>query len=188
MGESFAHGARVLHQLAGVPLGESTVQRLTKNAGTRVAEPLDAGTTFGPATTPFTGPLDQLGQRLADFSIDATGPRQQAGDGGAAEGRMAYVAARFAPPVVPRAFQRSPPRPARYLSGLYALHELGPLVCRPAAQVGMESADVWIARTDGGAGLEAFARTNFNRADLVVLVDFYHAASYWEQLAQALHP
>jgi hypothetical protein len=42
--------------------------------------------------------------------------------------------------------------------------------------------------TEGGNGLEAFAQHNFNRPELVVILDFYHAASYLEKLARALHP
>jgi hypothetical protein len=59
---------------------------------------------------------------------------------------------------------------------------------RQAAQVGMERAEVWVALSDGGNGLEDFARANFNRPDLVVILDFYHAASYLEKLAHASHP
>src|SRR5262249_29943289 len=81
-----------------------------------------------------------------------------------------------------------PPLQARYLSGLYALEEMGPLLRRQAAHVGMERAEVWVALTDGGSGLEQFCQKNFNRADLVLILDFYHAASYLEELARALHP
>ena len=52
----------------------------------------------------------------------------------------------------------------------------------------MEKAEVWVALTDGGAGLEDFMQDNFNRTDLVLILDFYHAASYLEKLAKALHP
>jgi hypothetical protein len=68
------------------------------------------------------------------------------------------------------------------------LADLGPPLRRQAAQVGMEAAEVWVALTDGGNGLEAFAPQNFNRPDLVLILDFYHAASYLEKLAKALHP
>src|SRR5262249_47843364 len=77
---------------------------------------------------------------------------------------------------------------ARSVSGLYPLAEVGPLLRRQGAQVGMEAAELWVALTDGGSGLEGFARQNFNRADLVLILDFYHAASYLEKLAKALHP
>ena len=41
--------------------------------------------------------------------------------------------------------------------------------------------------SDGGAGLEDWLRANFGRLDAVIL-DFYHAAEYLGDLAQALHP
>ena len=106
---------------------------------------------------------------------------------------MAYVGCVFNP-LPPK--QRVEPIPnarreqmqARYLSGLYALEDMGPLVRQMAARVGVEQADLWVALTDGGAGLEEFCQRNFNRADLVLILDFYHAASYLEKLAKALHP
>src|SRR6185295_19321586 len=138
---------------------------------------------------------DAGGRSVAYVTIDATGTRQQAKGGGAAEGRMAYVAAVYNPVPVdwllpPR---RSPPLPpprlqARYLSGLYGLAQVGPLLRRQAARVGMERAELWIALSDGGNGLEDFLRENFNRPDLVVILDYYHAASYLEELARALYP
>jgi hypothetical protein len=44
------------------------------------------------------------------------------------------------------------------------------------------------ALTDGGSGLAGFVRMNFNRADLVLILSFWHAASYLEKPARALHP
>src|SRR5207302_2934690 len=64
----------------------------------------------------------------------------------------------------------------------------GPLLRRQAGQVGMDKADLWVALTDGGGGLEGFCRQNFNRPDLVLILDFYHPAGYLEGLAKALHP
>jgi hypothetical protein len=77
---------------------------------------------------------------------------------------------------------------ARYLSGLYDLDELGLQLRRQAAQVGMERAQLWIALSDAGNGLEEFLRRNFNRADLVVILDFYHPTGYLQKLALAWHP
>ena len=87
-----------------------------------------------------------------------------------------------------RPARRPPPLQARYLSGLYPLAEMGRLLRRQAAHVGMEQAELWVALTDGGSGLEAFCQKNFNRPDLVVILDFYHAADYLKKLAKALHP
>lgn len=77
---------------------------------------------------------------------------------------------------------------ARYLSGLYDLDALGLQLRRQAAQVGMEQAQQWIALSDAGNGLEDFLRRNFNRSDLVVILDFYHPTGYLEKLALAWHP
>ena len=77
---------------------------------------------------------------------------------------------------------------ARYVSGLYPLAAMGPLLRRQAAQVGMESAEVGVALTDGGGGLEGLLRENFGRPDLAVILDFWHAASSLEGLAREACP
>ena len=175
--------------MASLRLSESTVQRTTEGTGARLAALGAAGVTFGPAT-PWDWHRDAQGRTVAYVTVDATGTRQQGPGGRAAEGRMAYVAGVYNPPPV-EALRPAGPTPAlqaRYVSGLYPLAEVGPLLRRQAAQVGMEDAELWVALTDGGNGLEQFARQNFNRADLVLILDFYHAASYLEKLAKALHP
>ena len=104
---------------------------------------------------------------------------------------MAYVGAIYNPPPVEwlRVAGRPLPRvQARYVSGLYPLAEMGPLLRRQAGQVGMEGAEVWVALTDGGNGLESFVQSNFNRADLVVILDFYHPTGYLKGLAKAALP
>jgi hypothetical protein len=73
---------------------------------------------------------------------------------------------------------------ARYLAGLYALPLLGLLLRRQAAQVGMEAAEQWIGLSDGGSGLENFLQSNFNRANLVLILDFHHPAGRLEELAK----
>jgi hypothetical protein len=87
----------------------------------------------------------------------------------------------------PQTAQR-PRMQARYVAGLWSLTTLGQVLRRQAGQVGMEQAERWIALGDGGSGLENFERTNFNRADLVVILDFWHPSSYLEELARAWHP
>jgi hypothetical protein len=189
---SFERGADLLHEMSGVRLAESTVQRTTKDVGLRIAGLLGQGITFGPRVV-WQWQRDARGRKVAYLSIDATGTRQQAGRGGPAEGRMAYVGSIFNP-LPPKELREPVPNgrrqemQARYLSGLYELSQMGPLMRQLAARVGMEQADVWVALTDGGSGLEGFAQDNFNRSDLVLILDFYHAASYLEKLAKALHP
>jgi hypothetical protein len=50
----------------------------------------------------------------------------------------------------------------------------------------MGQADVWIALTDGGSGLESFIDKNFPNARKIL--DFWHAAEHLADLAKALHP
>jgi hypothetical protein len=178
--------------MSGVDLSESTVQRTTEDVGARIAALLAQGVTFGPRVQWQWRP-DARGRLVAYASIDATGTRQQGPKGAAAEGRMAYVGSIFNPVpdrelVQPVPNARREKLQARYVAGLYALHDMGPLMRRLAGRVGMEQAEVWVVLTDGGAGLEEFGQQNFNRADLVLILDFYHAASYLEKLAKALHP
>jgi hypothetical protein len=93
---------------------------------------------------------------------------------------------------LPKAAQdQTPARPrmqARYLAGLLSLAELGLLLRKQAGQVGMEKAEQWIGISDGGSGLEDFLRTNFNRDNLVIILDFWHPTGYLETLARATHP
>jgi hypothetical protein len=187
--ESFEAAADALQEMAGVALSESTIQRTTEDAGQRIATLLGQGFLFGLALL-WSWRQDAQGRSVGYLTIDATGTRQQGPNAGAAEGRMAYVAGVYNPP--PPDWLRppgpAPPLQARYVSGLYSLAEVGPLLRRQAAHVGLQKAEVWVALTDGGNGLEEFLQMNFNRVDLVVILDFWHAASYLEELARALHP
>ncbi|AMV28193.1 hypothetical protein VT84_27550 [Gemmata sp. SH-PL17] len=189
--DSFEKGAELLKETTGVVLSASTVQRTTEATGERIAEHLQKGRTFG-GKVAWDWFRDACGRTVGYIGIDATGVRQQGPRGEAADGRMAYVGMVFNPlPDRERVFECLP-KPgvamkARYISGLYPLAEMGPLIRRQGAQVDLDRAEVWVALTDGGAGLEDFVRLNFPRVEAVIL-DFYHAAEYLAQLARALHP
>ena len=187
--DSFERGATLLAEMTGLHLSESTVQRTTEQVGAVVASLLQDGTTFGPAA-PWDWRRDAEGKTVAYVSLDHTGVRQQGPGAKKADGRMAAVAAVFNPPTVEALRDGKPPGAvqARYISGLYALPDIAGLLRRQATQVGMEQAEVWVVLTDGGAGLEQRLRNQFNRPDLVAILDFYHAASYLEGLARCLHP
>jgi hypothetical protein len=192
VGDSFGKGAELLEEMAGARLSESTVGRTTVDAGLRDEGRTAAGAVLGrPTAWDWHG--DARGRPTAYISIDSTGVRQQGKGGTSAEGRMAYVGMVFNPAPDPLLSLPPPGRPrpqmqARYVSGLYGLAEMGPPMRRQAAQVGMESAEVWVALSDGGNGLEDFLRENFGRPDLVVILDFWHAASYLEDLAREVYP
>jgi hypothetical protein len=187
---SFERGADLLQETAGVRLSEATLERTTEDVGGRIAASLGQGMVLGPPVC-WDWHKDARGRTVAYFTIDATGTRQQGPGGRAAEGRMAYVAGVYnpAPPDwLPPAGAAPPALQARYLAGLYPLAQMGPLLRQQAAHVGMDRAQLWVALTDGGNGLEEFCQQNFNRPDLVVILDFYHAADYLKELARALHP
>jgi hypothetical protein len=192
LSDSFAEAsARVLPEMAGLHLAETTVQRTTEGVGERIGEHLGSGRTFG-FSRRWDWHRDAQGRTCAYISLDLTGVRQQAKDGGSAEGRMPYVAMVYNPvPDLPEACPYQPPvraeMQARYLSGLYDLDELGLQLRKQAGQVGMNRAEVWIGLTDGGNGLEEFVRKNFSR-DPVLILDFWHAADHLTELAKVLHP
>jgi hypothetical protein len=185
--DSFERAAEVVQEMAGIRLGESTVERTTEDAGARLAEAVQAGQTFGPKVV-WPWHKDYEGRRCAYVELDATGVRQQGEGGQAAEGRMAYVGMVCNPsPEWPWPDEKPQPMQARYLSGLYPLVEMGPLLRKPAAQVGMDVADRWLGLSDGGNGLESRLTENFPRLEVVIL-DFFHPAEKLTGLARLLHP
>jgi hypothetical protein len=189
--DSFQKGAELLDEARGVALSESTVQRTTEATGQHVARTLAGGTALGSAD-PWAWHRDALGQAVGYIGLDATGVRQQAPDGHRGDGRMAHVGMIFNPHPDPERVFESRPKPgepmrARYISGLYPLADMGPLLRRQGAEVGLDGAEVWVALSDGGAGLEDLLRDAFPRVEAVIL-DFYHAAEHLGTLATALHP
>ena len=181
---SFAEAAaKLLPKMSGLRLGESTVERTTEAAGTRLGALWDDGHTLGPDRD-WRWDHDAAGRTVAYVSVDATGVGIQ-GDGGAkADGRMIWVGKVFNPrPERTAALAKPHPPSARYQAGLMALDELGARLRRQAAQVGMDRAAQWVALTDGGAGLDDFMAVNFPRA--VRVLDFYHAAEHLGDLAKA---
>ncbi len=218
--DSFEEAAdKVLPEACALHLAESTVQRVTEDAGARLGTLHEQGHTLGEGNA-FDWHKDAQGRTCAYVSLDLTTVHQQAADGGPAEGRMPYVAAIYNPaPEEPMPAEREPlptpgyepvaetaatadglPQPAqpqaakrprmqaRYVAGLLSLAALGLLLRKQAAQVGMELAVQWIALSDGGSGLEDFLRLNFNRVNLVIILDFWHPTGYLETLARAMYP
>lgn len=182
---SFAEASeRVLRKMAGLRIGESTVERTTEEAGARLRALRRARTRFGPQRA-WPWQRDAQGRSCAYVSLDATGVRQQGERGAKADGRMACAAMVYNPDS-PHDTRRSEPHQVRYLAGFYEWDELGLQLRGQAAQVGWDAAEQQIALTDGGNGLEAFVHRNFPRAQCIL--DFYHASEHVANLARALHP
>jgi hypothetical protein len=186
--ESFGKAAdRSLEKMAGLRLSESTVQRTTEAAGTRLGELLQKGVLFG------NGPQwkwheDATGKTCAYVSVDWTGIMMQGEDAAKVDGRMVAVGMVFNPHAR-QTDDESLSKPCdgvRYLAGLYTLDELGLQMRRQAGQVGMNQAEQWIALTDGGNGLEPFLDVNFPRAEKIL--DFHHAAEHVSGFAKRYRP
>jgi hypothetical protein len=189
--DSFDKAAELLQEASGIHLSESTVERTTEAAGERIAEHLQAGRVFG-GKQPWDWHRDANGKTVGYIEIDATGVPQQGIQGKKADGRMAYVGMILNPFPDRERVVDFVPKPgasmqARYVSGLYPLNEMGPLMRKQGAAVGLDDAEVWVALSDGGSGLEHFLTVNFPRVNAVIL-DFYHASEYVSKLAKALHP
>lgn len=183
----FAEAKATVAEMAGLRLGESTVERATEAAGERLGKLLAGGHTLGPtgAGAAWDWNADAEGRPVAYVSVDATGVGMQGPGATRAEGRMAYVgivydAKAFDPeaPADARPIER-----ARYLAGFHDLDALGAQLRRQAGQVGMDAAERWIGLSDGGSGLDDFFRVYFPRA--VLILDFYHAAGHLAELARS---
>lgn len=146
--DSFEEAAeKVLPELSGLHLAETTVQRTTEAAGTRLGEHLGQGKVIG-GPTPWKWYKDAEGKTCAYTSVDATGVRQQACGGGPAEGRMPYVGMIYnAVPELPKGSPHAPPAgatmQARYVAGLYSLDELSEVMRRQGCR------SAWIEPTAG---------------------------------------
>jgi hypothetical protein len=190
---SFADAAEdIVARLAGLHLSESTVERSTEAAGARLRQALAEGQTFG-SPQRWAWHKDAEGKTVAYVLGDSTGIGMQGPDGSEADGRMANVMAIANPVPEERARwaapsrQGPPPWQARYLAALRPWSELGPVLRRQGAQVGMDQAERWVAICDGANGLDDFLEKNFPRVEVVIL-DFWHAAEYLGKLSKAPRP
>lgn len=180
-------GERVLPRLTGLQVSASTVQRTSEAVGEDVARRRAAGEVFG-SQAGWNWNTDNTGRRVAYVSLDATAVLQQGFHAEQAEARMPWVGAVFNPP-------RPSFRPARiwdrrYMAGLMSLEELAAQLRRECQAVGLAQADLVVAVTDGGNGLEdclinvlgGLAR----RIELIL--DFYHAGEHLREFAKLLLP
>ncbi|MGH9817774.1 MAG: ISKra4 family transposase, partial [Candidatus Acidiferrales bacterium] len=183
---SFGRAAQsTLRKLTGIRVSESTVLRVTEDAGQTLGQRRQAKETFGPQQS-WAWQKDARGQRCAYLSLDHVSVPQQGPGGAKAESRMAAVAMIYNPQ---SAHDEQHPRggcPVRFLAGLYELDQLGLDLRRQAAQVDWDAAEQQLALSDAGQGLEDFAAKNFPLAEPIL--DFYHASEHVAALAAAVHP
>lgn len=183
---SFGQAARkTLVKLTGIRLSESTVLRVTQDAGEALGQRLASKETFGESES-WPWQHDAKGQTCAYAGIDHVSVPQQGPNGAKAESRMAAISMIYNPQ---SEHDEKHPRggcPVRFLSGLYELDALGLQLRRQAAQVGWDAAQQQLALSDAGNGLEDFARKNFPLAESIL--DFFHASEHVAELATACHP
>lgn len=180
---SFEKSAELmLRRMTGLRISESTVERTTEDAGTRVGQVLGQRIRFGKSRL-WDWQRDAQGRTCAYISLDATGVRRQGKNGARIESRMAYVASIYNPDS-DHDERRPEPHQVRYLAGFYDLDELGIQLRHQAGQVGWDQAEQQIGLSDGGNGMEQFIRRNFPLAEIII--DFWHVKEHLLDLGKAL--
>src|SRR5208283_4497568 len=133
--DSFVQVAdRTLYKATGLDLSESTIQRTTEAAGTRLGEMLEAEQLTFVAEETWKWHEDLERQTCAYIGVDATGVMIQGPGATKADGRMAYVGMVFNPQPL-QADDRDVCKPCDnsfYLAGHYRLPELGKQLHRQA--------------------------------------------------------
>lgn len=218
--EDFDSGHTVLAKLSGLRVSESTVQRVTEDAGKRLADAMDRSQMFEPDEI-WPWSRDANGKRTGYVSVDGVLVPMQGPGGKKAEHRLQYIGRLYNPPAegpprpldqsLPAALARGqpplalssridpppPPTPpaaardpcreyTRYAGGFHTLDELLAHLQQHAARIGGDTVEQWICITDAGGGLAAAVLRAF--CWVIWILDFWHAAEYLKELAQALYP
>jgi hypothetical protein len=175
---SFAEARqKTLPKLAGLRVGESTVERTTERVGQDIGQRLANGQTFGEKQA-WKWSADAQGKTVAYVSADLTGVGMQGQNAKAVEGRMAAVG---------MVWNAGKSGEVRYVCGLTGgLKVLGQPLRNQAGQVGMDRAQRQVAISDGGSGIEDWLRDNFPDVEVVIL-DFYHASEYLNDWSKAFY-
>lgn len=186
--QPFAETAEtVLPRATGLNVSASTARRTTEAVGEDVARRRAGGETFG--GTPWSWNRDAIGQKVAYTGLDATGVRQQGPNGEQRECRMPWVATVFNPPSVgePKGGRQWE---TRYVAGLMSLPEIGRQLRAECLAVDVSQADVVVALTDGGNGLEGClidALAGIAK-EVVFILDFYHVTEHLLEFAKLFCP
>lgn len=183
--DAYAEAAeKVLAKLSGLNVSKSTLHRTTEAAGEKLAQMRAEGQTI-PPKKPWDWHKDAQGRRVAYSSLDATGVPQQGPKHEKTEGRMAWVGCVFNPqPIHEKPRQKL--RDARYVAGLMSLEEISFQLRRECQAVEIEKADLIIALTDGGAGLEncLLDAVAGQMKEIQFILDFFHASEHVHDFAK----
>lgn len=179
---------KVLAKLSGLRISKSTVHRTAEAVGDALAQARNAGETIEPKK-PWEWHRDARGKRVAYASLDATGVPQQGPHHEKAEGKMPWVGCVFNPEPT-REDGHRPLKNARYVSGLMSLPEIGFQIRKECEAVGVKDADLVIAITDGGAGLEdcLLDAVAGQMKEIQYILDFFHVSEHVHDFAKVLLP
>jgi hypothetical protein len=176
--ESFRDGADdLLRRFAGVRLSGATTRRQTEKVGEQLAQQQQAGDMVLPVPLrPWDFRLEEHPGTAAYLGLDAFSVPQQQSGGGKAEGRMLYTAVLY-----------SPDKERHHYLVDFDLRRLAGQMRQAAIALGLGAAAKVIALTDAGNGLEEALRDNF-WADLLCILDWYHAVEHLYGFARCLSP
>ena len=177
---------KLVAKMSGLRVSKSMVHRTSEEVGDKLAKRKAVGETIEPKK-PWNWHRDANGNRVAYISLDATGVLQQGPDHKKAEGRMAWVGCVFNPQPTHET-PRHRMKNARYVSGLMSLPEIGFQIRQECRAVEINNADLVIALTDGGAGLEGclLDAVAGQMKQIEYILDFYHASDHVLEFAKVL--
>lgn len=175
---SFAKAEFLLEKVGAIRVAESTVERTTEDAGESLWQAHSAGQVFEPEES-WPWPCDHSGKRCGYVGLDGIHVRIQGPHAAAAESRVEYVGRVYIPPEATADGKGY----TRYVVGR-TLEEAIEQLQSQAQRVGGERVERWLCVSDGGAGLQSRLEKAFCFSTWIL--DFWHAADYLRNLAQAL--
>jgi hypothetical protein len=179
---------KLVAKMSGLVVSKSTVHRTAEAVGDKLAKHKAQGGAILPKK-PWNWHKDANGQRVAYVSLDATGVLQQGPDHKKVEGKMAWVGAVFNPQPT-HEDKRERMKNARYVSGVMSLSDIGFQIRQECQAVEIQNAEVVIALTDGGAGLEdcLLDAVAGQMKQIEYILDFYHASEHVHDFAKEFLP
>jgi hypothetical protein len=178
----FQQAEDVLRRLAGLQLSASTCRRVTQAAGDRLRQQYAGGAVAlpgQPAAWDFSLP-DRDGQpfpgTVAYLGLDAFAVATRPAKGEGVEWRMLYVGLLYDPRKEHTVYVTD-----------YDFEAVAARLRSYAVAFGLGAAQVQVAITDGGNGLERVLRQNVSDA-LQFVLDYWHEAQRLYKLGGLLHP
>src|SRR5262249_50638792 len=178
----FKQGEDVLRRLAGLQVSASTCRRVTEAAGDRLRQQYAAGVVVlpgRPALWDFSLP-DRDGRSFAGtvayLGLDAFAVATRPAQGKGVEWRMLYVGLLYDPRKEHTVYVTD-----------FDFAAVAARLRAYAVAFGLSAAEVVVAITDGGNGLEGVLRRNVSDA-LEFVLDYWHEAERLHKLARLLYP